>query len=76
MPSDLMGTEVPRSIESFKTLVKQAQAEVEALLTEGRILVEAAERLVCALYAVPVKLEDEVVAHAVARSKAAANDSD
>jgi len=34
----------------------------------GFDVVEAAERLVCALYAVPPELTDEVVAHAVARA--------
>lgn len=76
MPADLSETEVPRSIETFQTLVEKAQAEVQGRLAEGRALVEAAERLVCALYAVPVDLENEVVAHAVARSKAAAAKSD
>jgi len=70
MPADLIGAEVPRSTETFKALVEKAQADVEGRLAEGRALVEAAERLVCALYAVPVDLEDEVVAHAVARAKA------
>ncbi len=70
MPADLIEAEVPRSIEAFKALVEKAQAEVEGRLVEGRALVEAAERLVCALYAVPADLENEVVAHAVARAKA------
>lgn len=76
MPADLVGAEVPRSTETFKVLVEKAQAEVETRLAEGRALVEAAERLVCALYAVPTDLENEVVAHAVARSKAAAARTD
>lgn len=70
MPADLIEAEVPRSIETFKALVEKAQAEIEGRLVEGRALVEAAERLVCALYAVPADLEDEVVAHAVARANA------
>jgi len=37
--------------------------------------VEAAERLVCALYGVPTELADEVVAHAVARAKAGMTNS-
>jgi hypothetical protein len=74
--ADLIGTEVPRSIETFKVLVEGSQVEVEARLAEGRTLVEATERLVCALYAVPTDLENEVVAHAIARSKAAAAKSD
>jgi len=38
------------------------------LLEEGRVLVEAVERLVCRLYGLPVDLEDGVVAHAVRRA--------
>jgi hypothetical protein len=39
-----------------------------SFLEEGRVLVEVAERLVRALYAIPEDLTDEVVAHAVARA--------
>ncbi|HEY6551593.1 MAG TPA: N-6 DNA methylase, partial [Solirubrobacterales bacterium] len=70
MPADLLATEVPRTIDSFHGAVDTAKAEVEELLSAGRILVEAAERLVCALYGVSTEIEDEVVAHAVARAKA------
>ncbi|HEY5709065.1 MAG TPA: N-6 DNA methylase [Solirubrobacterales bacterium] len=70
MPADLLAMEVPRSVETFHAAVDAAQAEVEELLAEGRALVETAERLVCALYAVPVELEDEVVSHALARAEA------
>jgi hypothetical protein len=68
MPSDLLATEAPRDVDAFREGVEGAQAKVAGLLAEGRVLVEAAERLVCALYAVPRDLEDEVVAHAVARA--------
>jgi hypothetical protein len=71
MPADLLKIELPRDVGSFKGEVEAASAEVRLLLEEGRRLVEAAERLVCALYAVPKDLEDEVVAHAVARATAA-----
>jgi hypothetical protein len=72
LPADLLKVEVPREVARFKEEVDAATAEVRRLLAEGRQMVEAAERLVCALYAVPKELEDEVVAHALARAKAVA----
>jgi hypothetical protein len=72
MPAEFLALEVPRSIDDFHSGVESAQAEVERLLADGRALVEAAERLVCALYAVPAELADEVVTHAAARAKARA----
>jgi hypothetical protein len=68
--TDLLKVELPRDVESFKEEIVDASAEVRLLLEQGRRLVEMAERLVCALYAVPKELEDEVVAHAVARATA------
>lgn len=68
MPADLLKVELPRDVDLYKEEVASASNEVRVLLEEGRRLVEAAERLVCALYAVPKDLEDEVVAHAVARA--------
>ncbi len=70
VPADLLKVELPRDVEQYKSAVERAEAEVGSLLDEGRQLVEAAERLVCALYAVPKELEDEVVAHAIARANA------
>ena len=67
-PKDLLALELPREVASFKAEVETASADVARLLGEGNVLVEAAERLVCALYGVPAELEDEVVAHAVARA--------
>lgn len=69
-PDDLLGVELPRDIAVFKEEIVTTAAEVRELLDDGRQLVEAAERLVCALYAVPKELEDEVVSHAVARANA------
>ncbi len=66
-PTDLLAAEVPRDIEAFRAEVESAGEEVGRLLGDGRVLVEAAERLVCALYAIPLDLTDEVVAHAIAR---------
>lgn len=75
MPADLLAAQVPRDVARFKADVESAQAAVASLLSQGRSLVEAAERLVCVLYAVPSELEDEVVAHAASRAKAAAGGS-
>jgi hypothetical protein len=69
-PDDLLKVELPRDMDAFKEELDSAAVEVRQLLDEGRQLVEAAERLVCALYAVPKELEDEVVAHAIARANA------
>lgn len=69
MPADLLATDVPRDVESFREGLDDSGADVAELLAQGRALVEAAERLVCALYGVPADLEDDVVAHAVARTK-------
>jgi Eco57I restriction-modification methylase len=71
-PDRLAAVEVPKEVASFRESIEAEEAEVATLLVEGRALVEAAERLVCALYAVPKELEDEVVAHAVARAEAVA----
>ena len=67
-PTGLKATELPRDIVEFRATVEAAREEVATLLGNGRVLVEAAERLVCALYALPADLEDEVVAHAIARA--------
>jgi hypothetical protein len=72
MPAELLALEVPRSVDDFHSGVENAQAEVEQLLADGCALVEAAERLVCALYGVPAELADEVVTHAAERAKARA----
>lgn len=76
MPADLLALEVPRNVDDFKAAVDRARDEVKGLVAAGRTLVEAAERLVCALYAVPAELEDRVVEHAVARAKASASASE
>jgi hypothetical protein len=68
LPGDLLKAEVPRDVVAFREGVEARWEQVAALLAEGRVLVEAAERLVCALYAIPLDLEEEVIAHAVARS--------
>jgi hypothetical protein len=72
MPTDLLKAEVPLDVEEFKQAIDEAQKDACDLVAQGRILVEAAERLVCALYGLPSELEDEVVEHAMARAKATA----
>jgi Eco57I restriction-modification methylase len=67
-PDSLLATEIPREVEDFKASVEKASAEVGQLVESGRALVEAAERLVCALYAIPADLEEDVIAHAVKRA--------
>ncbi len=67
-PAELLATEAPRDMGEFRSTVDAASAEVKSLIAAGRGLVEAAERLVCALYGIPAELEDEVIAHAVARA--------
>jgi hypothetical protein len=71
MPADLASTELPRDVGAFRAEVEETRAHVARQLRDGRTLVEAAERLVCALYAVPPELEEDVVAHAVRRAEAA-----
>lgn len=67
-PSDLVKITLPKDPDHFTRRVAAIAEEIEALLTMGRALVEVVERLVCALYGVPVDLTDEVVAHAIERS--------
>jgi hypothetical protein len=59
---------LPKDRDAFERFVQKRAEHVEALLTEGRELVEEVERLVCAIYGVPSDLTDRIVDHAVARS--------
>jgi hypothetical protein len=61
---------LPKNDAAFEALIAARQAEVASLLSEGRQLVEEAERLVCAMYGLDQALTDEVVAHADARAAA------
>jgi hypothetical protein len=65
---DLRGVRVPVDLDAFERAVMLRQAEIQRLLDDGRALVEAVERLVCALYAVPAPLTERVVASAVSRA--------
>jgi len=65
---DVSGVELPKEMAELERLAAEIAETVRGLLADGRRLVEEIERLVCALYDVPDKLTDEVVAHAVARA--------
>jgi hypothetical protein len=58
---------VPKDLSLFADRVRERTELVQALLAEGRDLVERVERLVCAVYDVPDDLTDQIVAHAVRR---------
>jgi len=64
----LSGLLMPRDAAAFASVVAERTATVDRLMRAGRTLVEAAERLVCALYSVPSDLEDAVVEHACQRA--------
>jgi hypothetical protein len=68
MPADVLGAELPRDVDAFRDEVEETKSRVSELLAQGRDFVEAAERLVCALYGVSPELEEDVVAHAMARA--------
>ena len=65
---DLPAAMMPASLDVFAAEVVRCQNEIDGLLDVGRRLVEATERLVCKIYAVPDSLADQVVASAVTRS--------
>ena len=67
---------LPKDLEAFERLQTETRTEVQALLDDGRRLVEEVERLVCSLYDVQDHLTDEIVAHAVARAAARSSTSD
>ncbi len=49
-------------------MVSARAAKVHGLMDDGRVLVEAAERIVCRLYGLSADLEDAVVDHAHRRA--------
>lgn len=73
---DLEQIRLPKDLDAFDAVVAEEGAMVAELLADGRLLVEAVERLVCALYDVPVELEDDVVQHALARASSGADDEE
>lgn len=64
----LRAARVPVDLDAFDLAVAERQGTIQRLLDDGRALVEAVERLVCALYAVPDALTERVIASAVARA--------
>jgi len=64
----LRATLLPVDLVAFSAFATDRQAHIAALLREGRMLVEAAERLVGKLYGASDALVNEVVAHAGDRS--------
>lgn len=67
---DATSVVVPRDFAAFDALLTAKRSEIDALLAQGRELIERVERLVCSLYGVPDELTEEVVQHAVARAAA------
>lgn len=60
---------LPRDLTAYNDAVQERRRTITLLLQDGRLLVEATERLVCRLYSVPRELEDAIVAHAAARAE-------
>jgi hypothetical protein len=67
-PADLPAVLLPRDLDRFDALATRRLETVSNLLAGGRSLVEEVERLVCALYEVPSRLTEEVIAHAARRA--------
>jgi hypothetical protein len=63
-----LDTLLPKDMSAFEERISERRRQVEALLLEGRELVERVERLVCALYEVPDDLTEQVIARAIRRS--------
>ena len=68
MPDDLLSARMPANLSAFASEVARLQDEIDELLADGRQLVEAVERLVCALYGLPEALTELVVESAVSRA--------
>ncbi len=69
MPHELGALILPRELGRFAEQLEERATEVAELLDEGRVLVEAVERLVCRLYALPPDLEEAVLVHAARRAE-------
>jgi len=67
-PDELLSERLPASLSGFAEEIAGKQAEIDELLAIGRQLVEAVERLVCALYGLPGSLTDLVVESAISRA--------
>jgi hypothetical protein len=68
MPDELLSVRMPASLGAFAEETARKQEEINELLAAGRQLVEAVERLVCALYNLPETLTELVVDSAVTRA--------
>jgi hypothetical protein len=68
MPAQLEAALLPKDTATFERRLEREARETQELLDEGRALVEAVERLVCALHRVPAELEEAVIAHAARRA--------
>jgi hypothetical protein len=67
---------MPADLVAFGQEIARHQDEIDGLLAAGRQLVEAVERLVCALYGLPEALTESVVESAVSRAGTIAQDDD
>jgi hypothetical protein len=70
---EVMRLELPADPAALADAVARHEREARQLLTEGRLLVEAVERIVCGLYRLAEVVTDEVVAHAAARAERGRN---
>ncbi len=68
MPDDLLSVRMPASLGALAEEAARRQDEIDELLAVGRQLVEAVERLVCALYGLPEALTELVIESAVTRA--------
>nr|HMS73584.1 hypothetical protein [Baekduia sp.] len=68
MPDDLRSAVLPIDLDAFAEALAVRQDGIDELLAAGRAYVEAAERLVCALYGVSDALTERVIESAVARA--------
>ena len=66
-PDDLLSAMLPARLDELSDQVRASQRRLDALLTDGRGMVEAVERLVCGLYGLPDELTEQVVESAAAR---------
>ncbi len=66
--ADLAAVLLPKDLDVLEAAVAEATARIDTGLHRGRTLVEAVERIVCALYGVDAALTEQVVASAVARA--------
>jgi hypothetical protein len=66
--TELASVLVPKDVSVLDVACADAQQAIDDGLARGRLLVEAVERLVCALYGLDSKLTELVIASAVSRA--------